>query len=367
MCGLVGMAGDLSLKHRAAFAMMLFFNTLRGDDSTGVSVWSRYTNTVSTRKNTLPGYDFVRQHDFSNFLGAPLGCWLGHGRARTIGAVNRLNAHPFEVYNDDDEITLFGAHNGTLKNAYELERILDKKFGTDSEALLNLIDRDGIKDALAQATGAWALSYWKDGCINLVRNEERPLCYAMTEDGRVLIWASESWMIRIACMREGVELQKDKKGDTLVWSLPTDTLFTWRVPDKGATEFEEPKREGGLIGKPEEKFRFQGYGNNFFEELDKKEKEKKGEAPKGNASDVLVGYEGMEISQELFNLLWSTGCAFCDKAMPWKDRYAWLDEESLCCSACLTGEHIYVGENTGKIFNKTEIAQAKVANGKKEA
>src|SRR6187551_1277975 len=116
------MAGDMGFRHRSVMKTMLFFNTLRGKDSTGVAVFDQDRNTVEIKKSVLPGYEFIQMSGIDALLSSNKGVWLGHGRAKTVGEVNRLNAHPFEVRDDEDAINSFGAHNGTLNNKFDIEK-----------------------------------------------------------------------------------------------------------------------------------------------------------------------------------------------------------------------------------------------------
>jgi predicted glutamine amidotransferase len=409
MCGLVGMAGDFFSKHRMVMKDMLFFNTLRGKDSTGVSYYNQVKNEVVTRKLTVPGYEFVAMPWIDDVLGLSSGAWIGHGRAKTVGDVTRLNAHPFEVLDDEGNIGLIGAHNGTLHNKWDIEQELkklgaDDRFGTDSEALLNLIYRLGPEEAIKKARGAWALSWWDsaDNSINLLRNKERPLCYALTEDHKLLIWASEPWMIRIACDRQDLKLAKNEAGVTAIFWLTEDTLFKFKIPSfkhnagEEAKCFQPVERKGGLLGKPEEKkfpywpgqggyraedHKYKGEdetgwwnGVNWDEELDDdvpftvKKDEKKGQKKSDAGSkaeegkpgpDQLVGYEGEIVDRAVVAELIKSGCDWCGG--PIKDPgFGWLDELNLVCKQCMNGSHITVNVQEKKILNRVlEIVKEK--------
>lgn len=398
MCGLVGMAGDFSLKHRDMMKDLIFFNTLRGRDSTGLTYYNMRRNEVTTKKATCPGFEFIEQPWIDTTLGLQAGVWLAHGRHKTVGAVNRLNAHPFEVRNEKDNIELFGAHNGTLSTKYDIEKLLGDNFGTDSEALLNLINRIGPKKAIAEARGAWALTWWDsaDNSINFLRNVERPLFYTYSDDLKVLMWASESWMLRTAAARRGVKLAiSSKTKEEAVWAVNENTLFKWIIPKFSGTDnsFDGPEQEGGLLGKPEEK-RFHTTGNygasggvhwyNRGEgEIDynsepwaddeipahlrypagHKPTEKK-EDDKANSSGgketekagegQVVGFEGEIVDKEYLLQLLAAGCDMCDKKnLSPNSRFAWLDEMSIVCDNCLGGTHIVVNVDEQTIIKRT--------------
>jgi predicted glutamine amidotransferase len=375
------MAGDLAFKHKKVMKDLLFFNTLRGRDSTGVSRYDKNKQEVLTHKATVPGFEFIDLPFIDDLLKPCVGAWIGHGRWKTVGQINRMNAHPFEVREDDGTISFIGAHNGTLTNKWEIERELGRgAFGTDSEAFLNLIAERGAKKALAEAKGAWALSYWNsdDDSINLLRNKERPLTYAMTDDGEVIMWASEAWMLRIACDRNEVKLTENQAKAPAIYWVPEDTLLSWPIPSfqKDEKKFAPPVRKGGLLGKPEEKRFFlpQPYLNQKSEddrykhvwynrydddlesrleqetikeaaEADKKSGEKKA------TKDVVVGYEGELVDRQIVEELKKAGCDWCGDEIH-NNAFAWLDQASLVCSRCLRGDHIVVNPAEGTIVQR---------------
>ena len=205
MCGIVGVAGNTNLKITKAFRDLLIFDQVRGLDSTGV---------VSVAPN------FEVKHE--KRLGSPLNLWskeakseifdekgivkgfpvalIGHNRAATFGEINEENAHPFVFGNT------YGVHNGTLRSYDDLAG--HKQHKVDSQCLINHIDEHGIEDAWKNFHGAAAVVWWDDEekTINLIRNEERPLWVVGTKNMSAFLWASEPWMLRVACQRNGVEL-----------------------------------------------------------------------------------------------------------------------------------------------------------------
>lgn len=358
MCGLVGMAGGLSFKHRAVMKNLLFFNTLRGKDSTGVTAYDSGKNEIDTRKMTCPGYDFILQPWIDGLLHACDGVWLGHGRFKTVGDVSRLNAHPFSVLDENDLINLFGAHNGTLSNKHDIQKELGEEFGTDSEALLNLINKIGAKEAISKASGAWALTWWDStDTVNLLRNRERTLYYTFTEDMKTLIWASESWMIRVACAREDLKLIVDSQTkNEVVYLLPEDTLFKFKLPSftKDDECFGLPEREGGLLGLPEKAHFFGGGWRDEYDwkKIDKETEAKRKEADKNRATkDEVVGFEGKLISRGTVEALKSAGCDWCGGDIT-SNLYAWLDEYDIVCGKCLRGQHFKVDVKEGIIIDR---------------
>lgn len=199
MCGHVGMAGDLNGTYEKAFKQMLVFDSVRGEDSTGI---------LGVKKHDLEEYNIAKQvgnpFEVMNtmasrdiFMGSSR-ILLGHNRYATQGKVNKANAHPF------DFDTLVGAHNGTLNNKWQLDDA--QRFDVDSENLYHHIEKNGLEAAMRIAQGAWALVWWDkiENTINFLRNKERPLYYTLAED-KVLAWASEDWMLDVAMQRNGIK------------------------------------------------------------------------------------------------------------------------------------------------------------------
>ena len=223
MCGLIGMAGEITVKEERALKTLLTLDALRGIDSTGIAVVPRHQGMVKMAKEVGNPYELFNTKSYDKALMGTHRAIIGHNRFATQGATTRRNAHPFEFD------TLVGAHNGTLKNKYRLDD--NKDFDVDSENLYHHMDKHGVRDALDIIEGAWALTWWDklDESINFLRNEERPLFIARSKDTKVLFWASESWMIRIATSREGIEIEDP-------FLLDVNMLVSFNVHKNGTLE-----------------------------------------------------------------------------------------------------------------------------------
>lgn len=199
MCGLIGCAGPMTIKHERAIKTLLILDSLRGIDSTGIAVVSRGRDLKMAKAIGDP-FRLFDTKAFDKAVGGVNSVMIGHNRFATQGKVNVANSHPFAFP------TLVGAHNGTLKNKYILDDA--KLFDVDSENLFHHMDKNGVEDTIHKLDGAWALTWYntKENTINFLRNEERPLHITVTKDN-VLFWASESWMLRIALSREGLEFE----------------------------------------------------------------------------------------------------------------------------------------------------------------
>lgn len=197
ICGLVGIAGQVSIKHERAFKTLLILDNLRGVDSAGAVVVHR-DGSFDTPKAVGNSFNLLESRLFNESMRGNHSALIGHNRWATQGKVNVRNAHPFEF----DKVV--GAHNGTLKNKYTLDK--GHSFDVDSEALYHHINEKGVEDAIKNLDGAWALTWYdiEEGTINFLRNKERPLWMTVLKDGQ-LAWASESWMLEVALSRE--ELQ----------------------------------------------------------------------------------------------------------------------------------------------------------------
>ena len=211
MCGLVGMAGAIAVKHEDMFKDLLRLDVLRGPHSTGIASVSANGDVMLTKRALLPD-DLLQLQGSKNQFLAKNHVLIGHNRYATKGAVNTTNAHPFEMN------TIVGAHNGTVQQ-YNLPDFKD--FAVDSENVFHSIEKIGIKETVSKLDGAFALSFYdkEEENLHLVRNKERPLHYVFTEEDNVLIWASEAWMLHVASSRNGVKL-KD------VMELPVGVLIT---------------------------------------------------------------------------------------------------------------------------------------------
>lgn len=217
MCGLVGMAGDLSKDDRELFRHLLIVDSVRGLHSTGVAAVTAKKK-LSVFKKAWNPYDLMSHNKFDKTVEWDSQVLMGHNRFATVGAVNDHTAHPFTM----DHIT--GAHNGTLEGWRELPD--SNKFGVDSECLLHNISAHGWEETIKKVRGAFALSVYdqNEHILQLCRNEERPLWVAKRLDGQVVYWASEAWMLRNMAARRGIKLQKE------IWQPEPNTLVTFKLP-----------------------------------------------------------------------------------------------------------------------------------------
>jgi len=251
MCGLVGVAGDLSGPDIKVFNNLLYFDYVRGSHSTGIaSVPMHGAAEPTLLKAATDPLGLMGFKAYDTAVTPYKRIIMGHNRHATKGAVNRVNSHPFHVGN------ILGAHNGTLD--YSCLRDLENapEGETDSEQLVATINALGgdIAGALALTSGAWALTIYKaeDNSINFVRNSQRPLYYAFNESRKALYWASEAWMLSVALTRNDIKFSK-------IMEVPVDTILSWGIPKLNQTFADKPTREKAE-GKKAANFRTHGQG-----------------------------------------------------------------------------------------------------------
>lgn len=228
MCGIVGVVSrhtnGLSNPEIDMFEQMLFVDTMRGWDSTGVFGVDHLGN-VGIAKAALHGPDFICTNEFKVFKRAAVkdGVFVvGHNRAATRGTVNDENAHPFYV---DDKIVLVqnGSWRGSHKHIKDVE--------VDSHAIAHLLaDNADIEAAMKQVNAAYALVWYNVETeeLHFLRNSERPLYIAeFLHSG--FMFASEVETIMYAAAKNNS--QKFKKDP---YMLPINTLMTVKFSPKGA-------------------------------------------------------------------------------------------------------------------------------------
>lgn len=227
MCGLVGIFGDLNNDSKDAFENMLHIDQLRGDDATGVAVI--HEGGVAIAKNTvIPTFLFSDKRYIKAMEKKGIYGLMGHNRYGTKGKNNYKNAHPHH----HGDIVL--CHNGTLIWQEELPD--HKQFENDSENIAHSINKIGIEETWKRIRGAAAIVYWDHAkkTLNFIRNDQRPLTFRRSKDGKQLIWASEAWMMWGCCTRNKIETEKDS------WICSKNVLYSFHWD---GTELKEETKE----------------------------------------------------------------------------------------------------------------------------
>lgn len=226
MCGLVGLAvNNVTKPDIKAMEHLIYLDTIRGWDSTGVAMISRpasrkQVDHVFAHKRAVTGMEFLLTRVWDKMASTAIThgrVLMGHNRAATAGAVCDMNAHPFQ----HGDITLM--HNGTL-HAGSHRNIAGHKnaFNVDSEAICWALSKcdtyDDMDDVIKDLRGAFALVFHdkEDDTLNFIRNGERPLCYTTIRsnikpyDRRGIMWASEPEFIVIAARKAGLRIDTPK-------------------------------------------------------------------------------------------------------------------------------------------------------------
>lgn len=231
MCGLVGMAGDLTSGWKDVFTELLIVDSVRGMHGTGVAAVRRYESRVNLLKMPVPSQILVLGQEYEKTIKDPMKVLIGHNRYATIGKKSAENSHPFQFDN------VVGAHNGTLYS--DSRRKLDSfdMYGTDSEALYASLNDDGLEATVDKLDGAWALTWFdaETDTINFLRNDKRPLFYAYSEDGCTLIWSSELEMLKFVLGRN-----KRMPDPKRFHDVTPDMHLSWKIPKSCNDKFSPP-------------------------------------------------------------------------------------------------------------------------------
>lgn len=249
MCGLiaaVAKANNGFFAHtQNAFDDLLYMDTLRGPDSTGVFLVDR-DGDVTVLKDSSPAWEFMSTKEYQDSIdkvaykaGKVL---VGHNRKATVGKIVNANAHPFTVNN---EFVL--VHNGSLSTTKHLGHDADVDSHSIAKYLHDKWDDNATPEekakVLAHIGGAWALMWYdlRSNKFNVVRNPQRPL--AMAETPNEYFFASEYMMLLSGLSRNGVKAENTK--DVPAYKLITfDLLAPGTKPeevDLPTSFFTQPK------------------------------------------------------------------------------------------------------------------------------
>lgn len=236
MCGCVGVAGNIGYKEEKVFRTLLMLDTLRGRHSTGAASMQKTVSgdkVFQVVKDSVNGVQFTESKPFTDMLAKKHYILLGHNRHATQGAIIQDNAHPFEFDN------VIGAHNGSLaygwKSAFHdsLQRVVD------SEAIYSEMNHSDAATVWGKLNGPATLTWInkREGTVNFIRNKDRPLFWTTANQGKTLVWASEPWMLHVACGREDVKLDDNPR------DLPVNTHLEFTIPTNGTDKVVVKRQE----------------------------------------------------------------------------------------------------------------------------
>ncbi len=228
ICGLVGMIyntqnGCLGNESQA-FEEMLYFDAVRGEDSTGVAAFYN-DGSLQVIKDAIDANNFIYQKEFHSLKSALVSrgkAVIGHNRKKTSGKISEETAHPFIIA---DRYAFI--HNGTLHSHKKLANT-----EVDSEALgIHLTKCEGdvpkLEEALSKVNGAYAC-IWIDQVkekLYMLRNHERPLFYAKYDGG--VVFGSEYVLVMAACFRNRIKLED-------ITTVDVDKLYSFDLSKQGA-------------------------------------------------------------------------------------------------------------------------------------
>lgn len=361
MCGLVGIFGDIDSKAKKAFHMMHHFDVLRGRDGAGIYL-AKANGKGKLLKGTFTPDDlfcmYPKEFDVKNLISeTDLHLILGHNRAATIGTIHPDNAHPFEF----DQVV--GAHNGTLSRGslynfpeYSLDKI-------DSEILYSGINAwskgsspryNSFQVIVNEASGPMALTWYDKNrkTLNLFRNNDRDLYVAFSTDKKLFMWASEKWMIQIACGRSGIDYENPEL-------YPADQLTSLKIKTKSG-KFRikicrEEKFKKTFL--PVEKTSLYTDGEMWAGWVEENKPLPRGVRHfKGNGGPQTIINQDKQtnlVSKDnkfvVFNEVISVrefehrvhhGCSFCMSGISYADRLTikWVDKSTPICEDCQKGQ-----------------------------
>lgn len=235
MCGIVGVlsvSGSVGVADRRMFMEQgLFVGTLRGKDGTGLfhvkhTVGAESAPCASWVKQTAIGPTFIQEPKVKAVFNDMLNTFavIGHNRAATMGTITNDNTHPFS----EGDITL--VHNGTLFSHSDLPKAKNTNdVEVDSHAIAHALAVSSVDEVIENLEGAFALVWYdkRDGTVNLVRNNKRPLHLGIASGGRTIYIASELDMIKWITARNNIHITdyvQPAPGALLSWNSTKDHL-----------------------------------------------------------------------------------------------------------------------------------------------
>lgn len=231
MCGLVAafnrLSNGYSKKAEDTFFDMLYADSLRGEDSTGIIAVHNdgsfgIAKTASSSVYCIPQ---LQEVDHIKQMFSRGRVYIGHNRKATVGKISDENAHPFVV---DGKFAM--VHNGTL---YSHKHLADTEI--DSEALtihlskvLNKdYERSKFEEEIGKVSGAYAVIAYdqESNKVFFTRNDQRPLHIVYHDEGFIL---SSEVGLALWCMNRnsfgGNQIKTEPVKVNVLYTVDLDTL-----------------------------------------------------------------------------------------------------------------------------------------------
>lgn len=373
MCGLVGVAGEVSAREEKIYRELLLISSLRGTHSTGTAFINRNNNIEPILAKGIGGpWNLLTHKTFKKGMSHLNKVLIGHNRFATVGSVDRNNAHPFE------NERVIGAHNGTLTNRKLLPDY--EKFPVDSENIFHSFLVQGEKETIKNLEGSFALVWWdkKEKKLKFIRNERRELYYAYNKMKTILFWASEKQMLEFILTRNNFVYDK-------IYIFNTKNKYTFEFPNVHPKKIKVKQEEmefyvkvippynpsynydrhysesyeGTWFGKIYEDY----LGNTHKEEIKNSSAKigsvrwKGGRDPsgsyslnknmrkkiaKGSIPKKVKGPEHTLFDKQAFDtyVLIRAGCCWCSSVPEYGDDIRYLDNEEYLCADCKNNPEI---------------------------
>lgn len=232
MCGLSGAAGSIIYSDEKVCRDLLWYNTLRGVDATGVATIPRDGRAKWKIAKAPTSTDmFIEMRRYTDVMSGQHRVVLQHNRKATGGGKGEGFAHPWDFTH------IVGAHNGSIQGS-DLKDVPGAENALlDSHGLLNAIDLHGPVETFknlvhydngTEFSNAWALTWFDktDGSMNFLRNWKRPLHVVFNEKHTTMYWSSEVGHLKSAVSRNGVKRAEGEK----IFSVPVDTWIKFTLP-----------------------------------------------------------------------------------------------------------------------------------------
>lgn len=235
MCGIVGIAsGTLSMKEVGMFDDLMIVSNLRGRQGSGIITIGKEAGGKELQLHSVKvlgsGIQAISSSEYRKraYAGTP-SVLVGHTRWPTKGGTDIDAVHPHAFKK------VVGVHNGTLQRVAQNYVTANE---SDSNLFYKSVNDLGIEEALAQAKGAYALTYVdvEKQKLNFIRNSERPLAIAKirwNHFGKTVMWASEAAFLSLILSRSGY-----KDHEVEIFELPVNQLWSLPIPIAGNIDFE---------------------------------------------------------------------------------------------------------------------------------